>query len=261
MTQKSGLENTRLPMLPNEWTKMKSGRTKKWILIVGVCVLTTIQSHAFYNPNTGRWLSRDPIEERGGANLYGFTGNRSINKIDRDGRATSLDRNLFDVRIRTHHYFSAVVISFRAGSRSRGCATCKDIKLAQAVATIYEGLMDNLLHDEGWILDTDSRSDPWYPHQTSQYASVTMTDDPGLRWWFPVPGEQLYGVTQAFETCAYCMDKGNQGFLGCVTWGHSVGGIRSSTSWGSGENIRPLPPSETFLRVFDPHLFDPHAFD
>jgi RHS repeat-associated protein len=26
----------------------------------------------FYNSTTGRWLSRDPIEEEGGINLYGF---------------------------------------------------------------------------------------------------------------------------------------------------------------------------------------------
>ena len=30
----------------------------------------------------GRWLNRDPIEERGGLNLYGFAGNDSINKTD-----------------------------------------------------------------------------------------------------------------------------------------------------------------------------------
>jgi RHS repeat-associated protein len=31
---------------------------------------------------TGRWLSRDPIEERGGVNLNGFVGNDSVNAID-----------------------------------------------------------------------------------------------------------------------------------------------------------------------------------
>jgi uncharacterized protein RhaS with RHS repeats len=30
---------------------------------------------AFYNPQTGRWLSRDPIEEEGGPNLYSFVQN------------------------------------------------------------------------------------------------------------------------------------------------------------------------------------------
>src|SRR6266487_1220596 len=28
----------------------------------------------YYNPSTGRWLSRDPIAERGGPNLYLFAG-------------------------------------------------------------------------------------------------------------------------------------------------------------------------------------------
>ena len=36
----------------------------------------------YYNPNTGRWISRDQIEENGGANLYGFAGNDPIGRID-----------------------------------------------------------------------------------------------------------------------------------------------------------------------------------
>ena len=36
----------------------------------------------YYNPSTGRWLNRDPIEERGGRNLYGFVKNNPINSID-----------------------------------------------------------------------------------------------------------------------------------------------------------------------------------
>lgn len=37
---------------------------------------------AFYNPTTGRWLSRDPIEEEGGVNLYGFVKNDTVGGID-----------------------------------------------------------------------------------------------------------------------------------------------------------------------------------
>ena len=36
----------------------------------------------FYNPETGRWINRDPIEEQGGVNLYGMVSNDPINKID-----------------------------------------------------------------------------------------------------------------------------------------------------------------------------------
>jgi RHS repeat-associated protein len=38
--------------------------------------------HRFYSPNSGRWLSRDPIQERGGYNLYGFCDNNSVNRFD-----------------------------------------------------------------------------------------------------------------------------------------------------------------------------------
>ena len=43
-----------------------------------------------YNPSSGRWLSRDPIEEQGGVNLYGFLANDGRNKIDPDGLAPKL---------------------------------------------------------------------------------------------------------------------------------------------------------------------------
>jgi RHS repeat-associated protein len=35
-----------------------------------------------YDPFVGRFISRDPIGERGGLNLYGFFGNDSVNKTD-----------------------------------------------------------------------------------------------------------------------------------------------------------------------------------
>jgi RHS repeat-associated protein len=34
------------------------------------------------NPLTGRWVSRDPIEEAGGVNLYGFLWNNSVKFVD-----------------------------------------------------------------------------------------------------------------------------------------------------------------------------------
>jgi hypothetical protein len=43
------------------------------------------QAKAFYNPQTGRWLSRDPVAEQGGKNLFGFTGNDPIDTYDING--------------------------------------------------------------------------------------------------------------------------------------------------------------------------------
>ncbi|MFM2221742.1 MAG: hypothetical protein RLZZ553_1490 [Verrucomicrobiota bacterium] len=38
--------------------------------------------YRWYDPETGRWPSRDPIEEAGGINLYGFVGNDGLNSWD-----------------------------------------------------------------------------------------------------------------------------------------------------------------------------------
>ena len=41
--------------------------------------------YRYYDPVTGRWPSRDPLEEKGGLNLYGFLLNDSVNDSDRLG--------------------------------------------------------------------------------------------------------------------------------------------------------------------------------
>ena len=43
--------------------------------------------YRFYNPTTGRWLSRDPIAESGGANLFAFVGNQPIQRVDLNGQS------------------------------------------------------------------------------------------------------------------------------------------------------------------------------
>ncbi|NDC74979.1 RHS repeat-associated core domain-containing protein [bacterium] len=45
----------------------------------------------YYNPSTGRWLSRDPIGIKGGLNLYGMVGNDSVNHWDKLGLQSGND--------------------------------------------------------------------------------------------------------------------------------------------------------------------------
>ncbi len=47
--------------------------------------------YRFYSPSLSRWLNRDPIEERGGVNLYCLLRNQAINRADRLGRHPFLD--------------------------------------------------------------------------------------------------------------------------------------------------------------------------
>jgi RHS repeat-associated protein len=42
--------------------------------------------YRYYNPNTGRWVGRDPMDEAGDLNLYGFVQNTPANAVDSDGQ-------------------------------------------------------------------------------------------------------------------------------------------------------------------------------
>ena len=50
--------------------------------------------YRYYDPVTGRWPSRDPIEERGGYNLYGFVGNDGVNQVDILGLKLGFGKNV-----------------------------------------------------------------------------------------------------------------------------------------------------------------------
>jgi hypothetical protein len=52
-------------------------------MIVGLIFLTgTLNAFAYLMPGPGRWASRDPIEEKGGVNIYVFVGNAPVNSVD-----------------------------------------------------------------------------------------------------------------------------------------------------------------------------------
>ena len=53
-----------------------------------------------YNPNTGRWLNRDPIQEQGGLNLYDYGSDSPINRTDATGLS---DRDLVVIMTAAHN--------------------------------------------------------------------------------------------------------------------------------------------------------------
>jgi len=55
--------------------------------------------YRFYSPQLGRWINRDPIEEAGGINLYGFVGNDGVNHVDILGLVTDVDMEVLKYAI------------------------------------------------------------------------------------------------------------------------------------------------------------------
>lgn len=58
----------------------------KSLLCLTLALALSTTAQAFYDPLAGRWLSRDPIAESGGTNLYGFVRNSAVGNIDKLGR-------------------------------------------------------------------------------------------------------------------------------------------------------------------------------
>ncbi len=52
---------------------------------IGAFGVVEYYGYRYYHTNLGRWLSRDPIGEEGGLNLYSFVGNIPLNAIDQFG--------------------------------------------------------------------------------------------------------------------------------------------------------------------------------
>lgn len=53
-----------------------------WVAVLASLFALNYGASAFYDPHVGRWISRDPIGERGGLNLYGFVENHPIRFVD-----------------------------------------------------------------------------------------------------------------------------------------------------------------------------------
>lgn len=57
-----------------------------FFLVAALTVWLSHDARAFYNASTGRWLSRDPVNETGGRNLYAALQNQLVNVADNLGR-------------------------------------------------------------------------------------------------------------------------------------------------------------------------------
>ena len=72
----------RRPPRPGNASSFRSLRPQKPSKMAENAVHVADYLYRYYDPLTGRWSSRDPIEEEGGVNLYGFVGNATLVKID-----------------------------------------------------------------------------------------------------------------------------------------------------------------------------------
>lgn len=69
-------------------TSTKEKSEHAYETVSGMCYY----GYRFYDAQTGRFLNRDPIEEFGGLNIYGFVGNDTANRLDYLGLKTDEEK-------------------------------------------------------------------------------------------------------------------------------------------------------------------------
>jgi len=81
--------------------------------------------YRYYNASTGRWISRDPISEKGGRNLYAAARNDLIMRLDRLGLSEILDYDITQVDAGVQIVAKAVntANAYQEAGRSLGAAS------------------------------------------------------------------------------------------------------------------------------------------
>ena len=68
-------------------TTMKLNAKPLLVILIAALLGMVEVANAFYDPGLQRWINRDPIQEKGGINLYTFVKNDAVKWFDTFGRA------------------------------------------------------------------------------------------------------------------------------------------------------------------------------
>lgn len=144
-------------------------KTRQMLFVVlgaFVLCLAAQTAQAFYNPQTGRWLTRDPIVEKGGLNLYGSVKNDPIDFWDKLGQKCCL---------RTYHPGNGSV----AGHSVLSCGENNEIYVS-----LFPG--DNSCHGAiskpgNWHTPDDDKNA--YPNNTPTEVCFDCLDENKVRDW------------------------------------------------------------------------------
>lgn len=120
--------------------------------------------HRWYDADAGRWLSRDPIEEEGGINLYGYVGNSPLTLIDPLGLDAVI---LVGSNVKDPSYFTK--IANQIASAYESCHAGKKAHVSQVRST------DDINKAISSVSDIDRIDYIGHGSEGSLYTSPTNT--------------------------------------------------------------------------------------
>ena len=105
--------------------------------------------YRYYDPQTGKWPSRDPIEEEGGINLYGFVGNDGIRKWDYLGKK-GIGDCLEKIKDIIYGDYEAADVGKNQDKQNHCVASCE---LAKECGEVTSALLGALKEEPDVLLD------------------------------------------------------------------------------------------------------------
>lgn len=208
--------------------------------------------YRYYDPETGRWPSRDPIEEEGGVNLYGFVGNDGVNWVDILGFLSvegnqfgnwEIEQKSMDSTSTVTPARSDVTIKFNTTNKC-----CDSVGFIQSLRQIDEkgkplafqwSTIEKRSTAGGTYIDRGQlRGSPWYgtddngdPFPAREDGIVTYVPGSGKGGVPAVLRDRPESIVESrltyskweFETCAICKAGASKGTVySCIKWGFTI---------------------------------------
>jgi len=151
--------------------------------------------YRYYDPLTGRWPSRDPIEEEGGINLYGFVGNSPSIWFDYLGLA-KLTVNINRYSRTEEAIYSVVTISSDDTEVDKFCCLPKSFLGIERGTSETENLLDEGIHKSSFNLENSPQFGPKNPTGGGLTSIAGRVAKHGGRWPISIP-EKPEGMNQS----------------------------------------------------------------
>jgi len=194
--------------------------------------------YRFYSPTLMRWLNRDPIEEEGGLNLYGFCVNNPVNRLDADGRKVQVTQSGKEITVTlniTIYYANRIELNARtdlariarrikkqiedkwnAQKWRYGCCTVKfvaNVKYKNQVGS------DGLADDNLIAITTDAKHRSYSVGKGKGYW--TVDNIPGSDWRYAHEAGHLMGLDDDYNEQTGLPNPGHEDHM-MGRWGKPV---------------------------------------
>jgi hypothetical protein len=185
---------------------------KHTTLLVALCAARWLvgpsTASGFYNPSTGRWLNRDPAQEKGGSNPLVFAGNTPIGNFDMLGLASRTCDLRRSPLTRVNARLGA---QFWDNSTRRGGCRCDptdDIEAPMTIEIVKTGsCTDDCVeqHEKQHALDRTACCRKF----RKAWKAAPPANKPALleKWRQYVKGSQNWSESRAYRVSNECLER------------------------------------------------------